>query len=432
MAKSPGTFLKYSATLCLLTAFALCGELHAQTVDAVDIQDPITPVVAEYIIRSIDEAEQSDAECLVIRLDTPGGLDLAMRRIIKHMFASEVPVIVYVAPSGARAASAGALITMAAHIAAMAPGTNIGAAHPVNLGGGQMDDKMTEKVENDAAAYAESIAVKRSRNKEWAIKAVRESVSISEENALEKKVIDLVAADMQELVTAVNGTEVETAAGKVTLQTAGARINRKEMGIRENVLKALANPNIAYILLLLGLAGLYFELSNPGAIFPGVIGAVSLILAFYSLQSLSANYAGVLLILLGVVLFILELKITSFGLLTVGGIVSMLLGSLMLFQSSVPYLSVSLDVIFIAVGAVSLFFILVIWLVVKAQRTRPSTGTEGLVGSMGTAYTDIHHSGKVFVQGEYWDARSSDPVGSGARVRITGMDGMVLSVEEQK
>ena len=278
----------------------------AAQIDVIEIDDPITPVVAEYIVRSIDEAEDDKACCLIIQLDTPGGLDLAMRDIIKAIMASEVPVVVFVGPSGARAASAGALITLAAHVAAMAPGTNIGAAHPVNLGG-KMDETMASKVANDAAAYIESIAEKRGRNKEWAINAVRESVSISETEALSKNVVDLLADDIPDLIDKIDGREVDTVTGTTTLATKGADVKRKAMGFRDIILKALANPNIAYILFMAGLAGLYFEFSNPGAIFPGVIGGISIILAMYSMQTLSANYAGVLMILLAVILFILSL-----------------------------------------------------------------------------------------------------------------------------
>lgn len=415
-----------------LLIFYTCtfSHVYGSSITVIEINDPITPVIAEYIIKSIDEAEDSSAECLIIQMDTPGGLDLAMRDIIKKIFASEVPVVVYVAPGGARAASAGAIIAIAAHIASMAPGTNIGAASPVNLGGGQMDDVMKKKVQNDAAAYVESIAVKRNRNKEWAIQAVRESVSISEEEALKIQVIDLIAPDTQALVDAIDGRQVETSQGVKKLSTAGLPIEKKKMGFRDNILKALANPNVAYILLLIGLAGLYFELSNPGAIFPGALGGLSLILAFYSLQSLSANYAGVLLILLGVVFFIIELKVASYGLLSVGGIVAITLGSLMLFQSSVPYLRLSLSVLIPSIALISLFFVVVVGLVVKAQRRKTYTGTEGLIEMVGTARSDIETQGKVFVHGEIWDARSNTPIAAGSKVRVEKVEGMLLVVKK--
>ncbi len=399
----------------------------AAQIDVIEIDDPIPPVVAEYIVRSINEAEVDKALCLIIQLDTPGGLDLAMRDIIKGIMASEVPVVVFVGPSGARAASAGALITLAAHVAAMAPGTNIGAAHPVNLGG-KMDETMSAKVANDAAAYIESIAEKRGRNKEWAIKAVRESVSISETEALNENVVDLVAEDLPDLIGKIDGREVEMPSGTTTLETKGVSVNRKAMGFRDIILKALANPNIAYILFMAGLAGLYFEFSNPGAIFPGVIGGISIILAMYSMQSLSANYAGVLMILLAVVLFILELKITSFGLLALGGTVALTLGSLMLFDSSVPAMRVSLSVIVPTVVLVSSVFVLAIYLVVKAQRSRPTTGREGLLNLTGEAISDIAEQGRVFVHGEYWNARSDSSIPKGSRIRVIRVDGMLLTV----
>jgi len=414
-------FVIISASRCSYAAF----------VDVVTIDDPITPVIAEYVMRSIDEAEKDNAECIIVRIDTPGGLDLAMRKIIKKMFSADVPVIVYVAPAGARAASAGAIIAIAADIAAMAPGTNIGAAHPVNLGGGDMGKEMGEKVENDAAAYVESIAVKRKRNSQWAVKAVRESVSISAEEALTLNVIDVVSHDLTTLLADLNGMTVSTSAGEIKLQTTGLEIRHKKMGFRENVLKALVNPNIAYILLMIGLAGLYFELSNPGVIFPGAVGGISLILAFYSLQTLSANYAGILLILLGLILFIVELKVTSYGLLSVGGIIAITLGSLMLFQSSVPYLRLSWSVLVPTVGMIWLFFIVVIGLVVKAQKKKPSTGREGLVDSVGTACDDFENKGLVFVHGEYWNAQSERPISKGSSVRVKKVEGMMLTVEEK-
>ena len=411
-------------------AIVAARETLAGTVHVIRVEDAITPVIAEFIIKSIAEAEQESALCLIIEMDTPGGLDLAMRTIIKQIMASEIPIVVYVSPSGARAASAGAIIALASHIAAMAPGTNIGAAHPVSLGGGDMAKEMAEKVENDAAAYVESIAVKRGRNKDWAIKAVRESVSIGENEALKLKVVDIVTPNIQSLLNAIDGRVVEVASGKKRLETKDASIHYKKMGFRENVLQALANPNIAYILLLIGLAGLYFELSNPGTIFPGVIGGISLILAFYSLQSLSANYAGVLLILLGVVLFILEIKAISYGLLSIGGIIAVTLGSLMLFQSPIPALRLSWTVIIPSVACIWLFFVVIIGLVVRAQRRQPITGVEGIINMTGEACTDINGSGKVFVHGEYWEARSNVPIKKGEKVRVRAIDGLVLKVDK--
>jgi membrane-bound serine protease (ClpP class) len=401
-----------------------------KSIDVIEINGPINPVIAEYFVKSIDEAEDGLAECLIVQLDTPGGLDLSMRDIIKKIFASKVPVIVYVSPSGARAASAGAIITLAAHIAAMAPSTNIGAAHPVNLGAGEMGKDMAEKVVNDAAAYVEGIALKRNRNKELAIKFVRESISLSEKEALKNRMIDLLAPDLKTLIAEIDGKAVETADGTKKLETRNLTINMKKMGMRDTILKTLSDPNIAYILFLIGLAGLYFEFSNPGVILPGVIGGISLILAFYSMQTLSANYAGVLLILLAVIMFIAEIKITSYGILSIGGIISLTLGSLMLFTSSVPYLRISWNVLIPSIIFFSLFFLTIVGLTIRAARRKPTTGSEGLVNMIGTACTDINPEGKVFIHGEYWNARSDTPIEKGAVVRVVKVQNMLLHVEK--
>ena len=413
-----------------LLFFCCRGTGLGGTVITIEIHDPITPVISEFIIKSIAEAEKSRAQCCVIQLDTPGGLDSAMRDIVKKILSAEVPVVVYVTPSGARAASAGAIITLAAHIAAMAPGTNIGAAHPVMIGIGDTSKEMAAKLENDSAAYAESIAEKRKRNTEWAIKAVRESISVSETEALSRGVIDLIATDMNALLAAIDGREIETAAGKNKIATKGAQVLKLEMGLREYVLKSLADPTIAYILLLIGLAGLYFEFSTPGAILPGAIGGISLIIAFYSLQTLSANYAGLLLIGLGVILFIAEIKIISYGLLSIGGIIAVVLGSLMLFDSSVPYLRISLRVIVFSTLLIWAFFVFVIGLVIKSQRRKIQTGMEVLIGTTCQAVTDIDGKGKVFVHGEYWNARSSDVIRKGESAEITTIGSMELTVKK--
>ncbi|MDX1778487.1 MAG: nodulation protein NfeD, partial [Thermodesulfobacteriota bacterium] len=384
------SFIILNLLFCLVISYAQANQVDVITIDGV-----IDPVDAEFITKIIERSTSAGAECLIIQMDTPGGLDLAMRSIIKEIMGSDIPVIVYVSPGGARAASAGALITIAAHIAAMAPGTNIGAAAPVALGGGKMEDDMAAKVKNDAAAYAESIATKRNRNKEWAIKAVRESVSITENEALEIKVIDLIADNVNDLLSQIDGREVKTEAGVKVLNTKDSTVNYIEMGLREKVLNTLSNPNIAYILFLVGLLGLYFELSNPGAIFPGILGGICLILAFFAFQTLPINYAGVLLIILSVILFILEVKVTSFGMLTVGGIITLTLGSLMLFDSPLPFLRVSFSVLIPVVVITSLCFILVISLAIKAYTKKPTTGKKGLVGAIGISKSPIDPSGKV-------------------------------------
>ncbi len=399
--------------------------------DAVTVNAAITPPVAQYILQSIGEADKSGAGGLIILLDTPGGLDLAMRDITKAILNAPIPVIVYVYPSGARAASAGMFITVAAHVAAMTPGTNIGAAHPVGIGiGGGMDKTMAKKVENDAVAYIRGIAAKRGRNVDWVERAVRKSESITAEEALRLKVIDFVAADINQLLDQADGMKVQLAQGTTTLKSRGAIVNQKKMGVRQGILMALSDPNIAYILFLLGLAGLYFEFTNPGAVLPGVIGGISLILAFFSMQTLPVNYAGVLLILFGVILFIAEVKVVSHGVLSIGGIISLALGSLLLFNSPEPALRVSIEVLIPAIIVVSLFFIVVVGLVVKAQLRKKMMGLEGMVGETGTAVTDVHAEGRVFVKGEYWNAASEMPVQKGAKIRVVSVEGIRLRIEE--
>lgn len=387
----------------------------------------VNPVMAEFISKSIDKATEEKAELFVIELDTPGGLDTSMRTIVKKIITSDIPVVVYVSPSGARAASAGVFITISAHIAVMAPGTNIGAAHPVGIGG-KIDKTMADKVVNDAVAYIKSIAEKRGRNVQWVEDAVRKSVSITEKEALNLKVIDLVEPDIKSLLRDVDQKVIETATGKVTLKTKDARISYKEMNLRYKILDLISDPNVAYLLMLLGFYGIFFELTNPGAIFPGVFGAIALILALYSFQTLPVNYAGLLLILFGIILFILEVKITSFGLLTIGGIISMVIGSLMLFESPLPFLKVSLKVILPAVILTAIFFTLTITLAVKAYRRKPATGSEGLIGLEGEARSDIDKEGLVFVHGEIWRAWSDEPIKKGQRVIVEKVERLKVKV----
>jgi len=401
--------------------------------DLITINSAITPPVAQYVLKSIEEANKGGAEGLIILLDTPGGLDLAMRDIAKGLLNSPLPVIVYVYPPGARAASAGVIITVAAHVAAMAPGTNIGAAHPVGIGiGGTMDKVMAKKVENDAVAYVRSIAIQRGKNADWVERAVRKSESITAEEALKLKVIDLVATDVRNLLDQLNNKTVVLTAKKIKrlLKTKEAIINEKKMGVREKILITISDPNIAYLLLLIGLAGLYFEFTNPGAILPGIIGGISLLLAFFAMQTLPVNYAGILLILFGIILFIAEIKVMSHGLLTIGGIVSLILGSLMLFTAPDPALRISLKVLLPAVGVISLFFVAVIALVVKAQMQKRYSGREGMVGEVGEAVSDVHESGKVFVKGEYWEAVSNKRIEKGKRIKVVEVEGLKLKVEE--
>ena len=406
----------------LLAARAGSGEVYV-----VEVSGTINPGLAEYMIRSMEKASIEGAACVVIQLDTPGGLALSMRSIVMAMLASEIPVVVYVSPSGARAASAGVMITLAADIAAMAPGTNIGAAHPVNLGQKEMDKTMAEKIVNDMVAYTKSIAEKRGRNSEWAEKAIRESVSVTEKEALELNVIDLIAEDLDDLIEKIDGRELKE---KGTLRTKGVKRVVLTESFRDKILKTLSDPNIAYLLMMIGMAGLYFELSHPGAIFPGVIGAISLILAFFAFQTLPVNYAGILLIAVALILFILEMKVASYGLLSIGGIISLFLGSLMLFEGGASGLRLSWHVLIPTVIMVSGFFVAVASLVFRSQISKPRTGDKGLIGEVGVVKERLGLEGKVFVHGELWNAEAPEPIEAGAKVHVVGVDQLVLRVEE--
>jgi membrane-bound serine protease (ClpP class) len=400
-------------------------EVMVITVDGV-----INPVSAEFIKKSINKANDKKYEALVIELDTPGGLDASMRSIVKEMIGSKVPVIVFVSPSGSRAASAGAFITMAAHIAAMSPGTNIGAAHPVGVGG-KMDITMAEKATNDAVAYIKSLAEKSGRNAQWAEDAVRKSISSTETEALQLKVIDLIAKDINSLLADIDGRKVRTVSGEKILSTRNASVVREELGLRHKILNLISDPNVAYILMLLGFYGLFFELTSPGSLFPGVIGGICLILAFYAFQTLPVNYAGLLLIILAIILFILEVKIISHGVLTIGGIIAMTIGSLMLFESPAPFMKLSLAVIFPAVAVTTLFFTILIGMAYRAYRRKPITGAEGLLGSYGIADTDIdREGGRVTIHGERWSSYSEDAIDKGNRIIVEEVSGLKLKVKK--
>lgn len=399
------------------------GNIHYLNVDGI-----VNPVMSEFITKGIQDAVKENAEAVVIQLDTPGGLDLSMRDIVKAILSADVPVIVYVAPAGSRAASAGVFITYAAHIAAMAPGTNIGSAHPVAMGGEKMDETMMKKVENDAVAYIKGIATKRHRNAEWAEKAVRQSVNVPAEEALKLKVVDLIAQDKKALLEAIDGKKVEVVSGEKILKTAKAEIKDIEMGLRHRILNAITNPNVAYILMMIGLAGLYFELSNPGLILPGVVGAICLVLAFYAFQTLSVNYAGLLLIGLAVLFFIAEIKVMSYGLLTVAGIIALTIGSLMLFESPLPFMQVSLWVILPMVISITVIFLGAMYYGLRIRHKKPISGIEALIDEIGAANTDIEKEGKVFISGEYWDAWSDAPIKAGEKVKVIEVSGFRLKV----
>ncbi|NWF98474.1 MAG: nodulation protein NfeD [Nitrospirae bacterium] len=397
----------------------------------ITINSVINPISAEFIQKSIARANDKNFEALVIELDTPGGLDASMRTIVKEIINSRVPVIVYVSPSGSRAASAGVFITLAAHIAAMSPGTNIGAAHPVGIGD-KMDKTMAEKATNDAVAYIKSIAEQRGRNAKWAEAAVRKSISSTEIEALNQNVIDIISKDLNTLLNDINGKKVKTISGEKILRTKDGVIFRQEAGLRHKILNLISDPNVAYILMLLGFYGLFFELTNPGAIFPGVLGGICLILAFYSFQTLPVNYAGLLLIVLAIIFFLLEIKIVSHGVLTIGGIISMLIGSIMLFESPAPFMKLSLAIILPSVIVTTIFFTVIVGLSYKAQKRKPVTGAEGLKGSVGIAETDItKNSGMVLVHGEIWSAYSDEPIAKGERVIVEFVSGLKLKVRKQ-
>jgi len=369
----------------VLVVLGLAPARAAEPVALIQIDGVISPVTLRLVSMAIDRAQAEKAQALIIQLDTPGGLERSMRAIVQRELNAEVPVIVFVGPTGARAASAGVFITMAAHVAAMAPATNIGAAHPVAVGGGQMDKESAKKIENDAAAFARTIATERGRNAEWAEKAVRASVSATEREAVKLKVVDLIAENVADLLVKIDGRTVKTVKGPVTLRTADAPIKKVEIGFRDRFLMIITDPNIAYILMMIGMLGLFFELSNPGVILPGVLGGISLILAFFAFQTLPINYAGVLLILFGVLLLIAEIKVVSQGVLSIGGIVSMLLGSIMLFDAPEAGIRVSWWVILPTVGMTAAFFAFAVTAGVRALFQKPTTGYSGLIGQVAVA-----------------------------------------------
>lgn len=398
------------------------------------VNSSINPITASFIGEQIELANREQDAAVLIQLDTPGGLDTAMRDIVQAELNSEIPVIVYIAPHGARAASAGALITLAADFAAMAPGTNIGAAHPVAIGpGGQADETMMAKVENDAAAYARSLAQKRGRNQDWAEQAVRESVSISAVEAVDLAVVDLIAETSAQLIQHLDGYKYLRRGQIRTFDSQGLTIDHVDMSRQQKILNALSNPTIAYLLMMLGIIGIFFEISQPGVILPGAIGAIAILLALFAFSSLPINYVGVLLILLAIVFFILEITVASYGMLSVGGIICLALGSLMLIDSSEPYLQISRAVIAATVTVSAGFFMLATWLVVRTQRRPVTMGQEGMVGEQGRIIDPINSAeekGRVFIHGEYWYARAKQPVPAGTEVVVERLlDGLCLQVK---
>jgi membrane-bound serine protease (ClpP class) len=412
--------------LCLSSSAVFAGDVFVVSINGV-----INPPSATYLCESIKAAGEKGAEAIVVLLDTPGGLDTSMREIIKAIMESAVPVIVYVHPSGARAASAGAVILLASHVAAMTPGTNVGAAHPVSIGKDKADKEMMQKVVKDAEAYVRSIALKRGRNADWAAKAVKESASIAAGEALDKKVIDVVVKDLNDLLEAVDGRTVETKTGRVKLDTREARRVDLPMPFKYRFLSYLSDPNVAYILMMIGIYGILFEIYSPGAIFPAVAGGISIILALYAFQTIPISYAGLSLILLGVIFFILELKIVSHGVLGIAGIVSIVIGSIMLIDLPGGPFSISWTSIAVVAILSGIFFFGVLSYAIRAQLSKVKTGREGLIGESGLAKTDISPEGIVLIHGERWNATSDEPVAKGDTVTVLDVKGLKVKVKKE-
>ena len=414
-----------------LSVLAEPDDSSAPHVELIVIDGSINPAVDDFIRESITRAKSNGARALIIQLDTPGGLLSSTRTIVKEMLSAPVPIMVHVAPSGAGAGSAGVFITMAAHVAAMAPATNIGAAHPVAGGGQEVKGVMGEKIENFTASFSETIAQKRGRNTEWAIEAVRRSVSITETEALKKNVIDIIAKDVDDLLRQADGRKVDLDGRMTKLSVKGVSVVRHEMSLKQKIVNAIADPNIAYMLLMAGILGLYMEFSNPGVMFPGVTGAICLVLALISLQLLSFNYAGLFLILLGIALLVGEAFMPSFGILGIGGVISLALGSFLLFDTPNSDLTVDVTIVYTAVATMATLVLAIGYLVFRSQKAKPTLGMDGLIGEIGEVRTKLSPSGKVFVHGEYWNAQTQTDgqINVGDKVQIVGYDGMNLKVK---
>jgi membrane-bound serine protease (ClpP class) len=425
--------MKHLPRIVLLLSLVLApSPIFSQKAHVIKIDGSINPASSGFLHRAVQEATEKQAECLIIELNTPGGLLKSTRMMVSDILEAQIPIIVYVAPAGAQSASAGVFITLAAHIAAMAPGTNIGAAHPVSMQG-SMDSTMAEKATNDAAAFVRTIAEKRQRNIAWAEDAVRKSLSITETEAMHAQVIDLIARNLDSLLIQIDGRTVTLPSGPRTLHTKGIVIEQSEMGFSEKVLDALSDPNIAYILMLLGIYGLLFELYNPGSVLPGVVGGISLILAFYSLHTLPVNYAGLALILFGIVLFIVDIKAASHGVLSVGGVLSLILGSMMLIRSdsALEFVQISWSVILTSAALSLIFFMFIVGFGLRALKSKPPTGREGLVGETGESLTVLHPEGRVRVHGEIWNAvADSGKINKDAKIRVVSVENLTLHVEE--
>jgi len=436
-------------TIILSTLWPARGEASHVNVITLDNQI-ISPVTQQYVTEAIGRSESDGAVCLVIVLDTPGGLLESTRAIVKRMMNARVPIAVYVAPSGSRAGSAGVFITLAGHVAAMAPSTNIGAAHPVAVGEGggpvkklirrfqrtsevveeTQTDPLSEKIINDTVAWITTIARARGRNEAWAKKAVTESVSVTETEAVKERIVDVIAADVPDLLVKMHHRKVAVAGSPVELETAGAHIVTVPLSRRQEFLAVITNPNIAYLLMLLGTLGLIFEFTHPGTAFPGIAGLICVLLALYAFQALPVSYAAIALLLRGLGLLVAELKLAGHGLLAIGGVIALTLGSLMLFESPEPYFQVSLRVILPTVGTLSAIVLFIVQRALRAQAQPVTTGAAGLLGELGVASTDLNLEGKVFVHGELWSASSPHPIQQGEKVRVIRVEGLRLLVDK--
>lgn len=425
-----------SNIISILIALSVTAMAQEKKVTVITISGSINPASASYVHDALSRAQQERHLALILQLNTPGGLLQSTRNIVSDFLSSSIPVIVFVSPRGGQAASAGAFITMAAHVAVMAPGTNIGAAHPVTMSEGENTDDSTNimmtKATNDAAAFARTIAEKRGRNVAWAEESVRKSSSLTEREALDLNVIDFVADNIDDLIRKLDGYSTETVDGTVILYMDDIDVEYAEMTFKEKFLDTLSDPNIAYILMMLGIYGLFFELYNPGSIFPGVVGGICLILAFYSLNTLPVNYAGIALIFFGIVLFILEIKVVSHGVLSIGGVISLFLGSLMLFQTptGVEFFEVSLSVILSVTLCTAAFFLFIVGKGIAIMKRKPTTGYEGLIGETGMVIDTCNPIGRVMVHGEYWKARAGKMIEQGTPVTIVAVKDMVVIVEQ--
>ena len=424
--------LNKSSFLFLVFLWFASPVFAANQIVVVKISGAINPAVAEFVSQEIHQANKEQQALIVLNMDTPGGLDTSMRQIIKKIQSSHVPVASYVSPSGSRAASAGTFITIASHIAAMAPGTNIGAAHPVNMMGGnnEQESTMDKKVVNDAAAYIRSLAELRNRNSHWAELAVVKSVSISAEEAKRLNVIDLIAGNVKALILAIDGREIQTTSGPMTLKTGRLEIVYHEMSPRLKMLDIISNPNVAYVLMMIGVVGLYFEMSNPGLVFPGVIGAVSMVLALYAMQTLPIDYAGLLLVLLGALFFIAEIGVMSYGLLSIAGVVSIFLGSTMLIDSDDPAMQISQSILYPTLGLTIVFSIGIIVFATQTRNLKKQGGAEGMLGETGIVKENLNPHGRVLVHGELWDAECEGEIMEGEHVIVESVEGLKVRVKK--